>query len=374
MRFLAGLAAVLALVVAAPPLGAREDAKPAACTGFGPGKEVGAVVTAGIVELSGLVASRAFPKALWAHNDSGGAPEVFALTPTGAPLGDYAVEGAEAVDWEDIGIGPGPDEGTSYLYIADIGDNGAQREHVTVYLAAEPDAEPTGTTTGTLTVADELTIRYPDGPSDAESLFVDPLDGDMYIITKKLSGMSRVLRATAEDVAAGGDITMEDVGGFQASSLADIGGGEGLPATMVTGADISPDGSAVFVRTYQDVLVFERPEGRPLTDAFEAGPCSAPSIREPQGEAIAVSVDGAYYTTISEGDDQPVHRFAIDPPRVETATTEPATTSTTPVVTDVQRPIDDETGGFSILLVIGFLAVAGAVLFVVVRKQQRRNR
>jgi hypothetical protein len=371
-RFLAGLVVALAVLTAAPVLDARERAAPDGCRGFGPGSEVGTVAEPGLVELSGLVAGRAHPEVLWAHNDSGGAPEVFALSATGAALGRYAIEGAEATDWEDIGIGPGPEEGTSYLYLADIGDNGSTREHVTVYRVVEPEAEPDGSG-GSLPLVDALTIRYPDGPSDAESLFVDPLDGDLYVITKALSGMSRVLRATAEDVAAGGDITMEDVGGFQASNLADIGSGEGLPATMVTGADISPDGSVVLVRTYQDVLVFERPAGRLLPEAFEEEPCSAPSLAEAQGEAIAVAADGASYTTISEGEGPPVHQFEIDPPRVDTATTEP-TTSTTVVAPDEEPASEDESGDFSILLVIGFLAVAGVVLFVVVRRQSRRNR
>ena len=154
---------------------------------------------------------------------------------------------------------------------------------------------------GTLPLVDALTIRYPDGPADAESLFVDPLDGDLYVITKNLSGRSRVLRAGADVVAAGRAITMEEVGRFQAASLAAIGSGPGLPATMVTAADISPDGSTVLVRTYQDVLVFERPKGRPLAEAFEARPCSAPSLAEPQGEAIAFADDGASYVTIGEG-------------------------------------------------------------------------
>ena len=164
---------------------------------MGAGEEVGTVADPAVVELSGIAASRAHPGVLWVHNDSGGVPVVYALSSTGEALGAYAVDGAEAVDWEDIGIGPGPEAGRSYLYLADIGDNGSAREHVTVYRVAEPDAAPNGTA-ATLPLVDALTIRYPDGPSDAESLFVDPLDGDLYVITKNLSGRSRVLRASAD--------------------------------------------------------------------------------------------------------------------------------------------------------------------------------
>ena len=190
-----GAALVVATVVlAGSATGARAQGRgPAACSGMGTGTEVGTVTEPAVVELSGLVASRTHAGVLWAHNDSGGAPVVYALSATGEALGAYPVDGAEAVDWEDIGIGPGPETGHSYLYLADIGDNGSTREHVTVYRAAEPDAAPDGTG-GPLPLVDALTIRYPDGPADAEALFVDPLDGDLYVITKNLSGRSRVLR------------------------------------------------------------------------------------------------------------------------------------------------------------------------------------
>ena len=298
--------------------GAQQGAASTDCSGLGPGTEVGAVADPAVVELSGIVASRAHVGVLWVHNDSGGAPEVIALSSTGEALGRYPVDGAAAVDWEDIGIGPGPEEGRTYLYLADIGDNGSTREHVTVYRAAEPDAAPDARG-ATLPLVDELTIRYPDGPSDAESLFVDPVDGDLYVITKDLSGMSRVLRAAAEVVEAGGDITMEDVGGFQAQPRASAAARAYRP--RCDGADISPDGSTVLVRTYQGVLGFRRPAGRPVAEAFSAAACAAPSVSEAQGEAIAFSVDGASYVTVSEGSAPPVHRFTVDPPLAEITTT-----------------------------------------------------
>ena len=63
-----------------------------------------------LVEASGLVASRAQPGLLWAHNDSGGAPEVFAIGEDGSDRG-WSVAGAAARDWEDMAAGPGPAEG-----------------------------------------------------------------------------------------------------------------------------------------------------------------------------------------------------------------------------------------------------------------------
>ncbi len=359
------LVMVVALVAAAlsgPAAG--QESRRRACRGFSPATEAGRVADPDVVELSGIVASRVHPDVLWVHNDSGGAPEVAALSSTGEALGHFAIEGAEAVDWEDIGIGPGPEEGRSYLYLADIGDNASNREQVTVYVAAEPDAAPDGED-GSLPLVDELTIRYPAGPSDAESLFVDPLEGDLYIITKNVSGASRVLRAAASTVTGGGEITMEDVGGFQVGPPDEAS--PGLPPTTVTAADISPDGSTVLVRTYQDVLVFRRPAGEPLASAFESAYCSAPSETEPQGEAIAFSADGASYLTSSEGTGQPIYRFAVDPPLVPTTTTGPAR-SVPPAERD-----DDGSDGFPVVVVVvalvAVVVVATAVVVVVRRRR-----
>jgi hypothetical protein len=357
VRALAGLAVVGALVLAPTGTAAGQDPTPPACGGFSRGTEAGTVGDPEVVELSGIVASRAHPGVLWVHNDSGGASEVAALSSTGEALGHFAIEGAEAVDWEDIGIGPGPEEGRSYLYLADIGDNASTREHVTVYVAAEPDAAPDGDD-DSLPLVEELTIRYPDGPSDAESLFVDPLEGDLYIITKNVSGASRVLRASAGTVSAGGQITMEDVGG--------IGAEQGLPPTIATAADIAPDGSTVLVRTYQDVLVFRRPAGQPLAAAFEAAPCSAPSEAEPQGEAIAFSADGAAYLTSSEGAAQPLYRFGVDPPLVPTTTTGPARSM--PLAES-----DNSSSGVPVVVVIVLAVAALVVVAAVVVLRSRRT-
>src|SRR5215207_1575918 len=79
------------------------------CDGFGSPEVAGTVANPVLVEISGVAASRAHPGVLWTHNDSGGAPEVYAVAQDGADLGTYAVDGARATDWEDIAVGPGPD-------------------------------------------------------------------------------------------------------------------------------------------------------------------------------------------------------------------------------------------------------------------------
>lgn len=251
-------------------------------------------------ELSGLAASGAFPDVFWAHNDSGDVPRLLAMNEAGETIGRWAVPGADAVDWEDIATGPGPDGDRSYLYIGDIGDNLAGRDHVTVYRVPEPDTVPTGD--GTLEGAEAIDLRYDTGAADAEALLVDPRSGDLVIITKVVSGRSAVLVATADRVVTGAPVTMETVGALQVPApKADAPTPVApLPSTLVTAADISPDGSIILVRTYQQVLAFARSGDESVAAALAGTPCVAPSRPEPQGEAVAWSTTGDAYVTSSE--------------------------------------------------------------------------
>ena len=272
-------------------------------------------------EVSGVAASHTQPPLLWVHDDSGGAPAVYAIRPDGSLVATYTVDGATNTDWEDIAVGPGPQRDTSYLFIADIGQNGGLRDHVTVYRVAEPDAPfaPTGTLTGAATIS----LRYPDHPVDAESMFVDPRTGDLFVIDKEyLSRVGRVFRAPKRALVDGGDVTLEDVGSFTVSPdtaaapspAAAPSSVVRLPPAIITGADISPDGSTILVRTYGYVLAFSRSKHGTVAAAFRRPPCSAPQIDEPQGEAIGFAANGASYFTISEGVGAAVHRFTVRPP------------------------------------------------------------
>ena len=74
-----------------------------------------------LVELSGLVAGKKNAGVLFAHNDSGDAPRFFAMDLEGKALGRFELEGATAIDWEDLALGPcGAD---SCVYLGDVSTN-----------------------------------------------------------------------------------------------------------------------------------------------------------------------------------------------------------------------------------------------------------
>ena len=247
-----------------------------------------------LVEASGIAASVRQPGLLWAHNDSGGEPEVFAIGEDGADRGRWSVPGAEAVDWEDMARGPGED-GADVLYLGDIGDNGSQRRDVTVYRTAEPEV-PQGAAGGALEGVEALTLTYADGAQDAEALLADPVTGDLFVVTKVLVGPAGVYRVPAG--AGGGTTVAMDKEGDVAGSL-------------VTGGDMSPDGSVIGLRTYTSVLLWDRAPGQSVPEALAGPPCTAPSAAEPQGEALAIATDGRGYVTVSEGANPAIHVFRL---------------------------------------------------------------
>lgn len=248
-----------------------------------------------ISEASGLVASRAQPGVLWVHNDSGDGARFFALDEGGATLGTFDLAGAGSDDWEDMAIGPGPTPG-AWLYFGDIGDNLEARTEVTVYRVREPDAAAAGGATVEVDGAQAIVLTYPDGAHDAETLLVDPLTGDLVIVTK---GDPTRIFSLAGPISAGGP--------YELAEIAPID----FPATIATGGDISPLGDFIAVRTYFGAHLWLRAPGTSVGEAFAGEPCVIPLAIEIQGETLAIDRAGAGYFTLSEMVNQPLWRMSF---------------------------------------------------------------
>src|SRR5438046_4748819 len=142
-----------------------------------------------LIESSGVAVSHAYPGVLWTHNDSGDGPYVYATDLHGTDRGALLVPGAQAIDWEDISLGPCPvnfvPPAGSCIYLADTGDNLEFRPYVTVYAIPEPaPPERAGDTLGTTRAPAVLRLRYPDGPHDVEAAYVSPRDTALYLVSK----------------------------------------------------------------------------------------------------------------------------------------------------------------------------------------------
>lgn len=281
-----------------------ESAPLPACLGAQPGRPVGRIENEEIDEASGLIASRLDPDLFWVHNDSGDGPRLFAIDGSGEQLAELSVVGAEADDWEDIAAGPVLEGSASSLFIGDIGDNFKFRSSVQIYVLPEPEVDRAADSGQLLASAHRLDVSYSEGPRDAETLLVDPLTGDLYIIEKahysRPSARVGVYRIPALEVLSESVV---------AQRVAEI------PLGPVTAGNVLADGRGVALRNYQQARFFERDPVLPLFHAFAQPGCELPlADTGEQGEALGFSRDGKSYFTVAEGEARPIYRYAFSPP------------------------------------------------------------
>lgn len=237
-------------------------------------------------EMSGLAFSKKHPDKFYTHTDSGGEAEVYLIDSLGNEFGKIILDEVENRDWEDIAVGPGP-KGKSYVYVAEIGDNAGVHKSVKIYRFPEPEKLEKK-----ITMKPEvLKFDYPDGAMDAESLFVDPISGDLFVVSKRDS-QNTLFRLKSDDFGKK-DVVAKEVGK--------------LPFTSATAADISQDGSKILIKNYFKIYYWDRKKGETVAEALSKAPKELPYVPEPQGEAIGFQPDGKAYYTISE------KRFNIHP-------------------------------------------------------------
>jgi hypothetical protein len=263
----------------------------------------GPITDPALTEISGIHTGVRNPGVWWVHNDSGDTARVFALDGTGAVRGTYSLTGATAVDWEDIAVVAGPTPGSGTIYAGDIGDNALARSEIQVYRVAEPEVPATGpAVTTALSGVETLHLTYPDGPHDAETLLVDPATGDILVITKLLLGGTVGIYRAAAPLAAGSTTQLTEVDTLTYPS--------GL-ANAVTGGDVSADGTAIVIRTYGNVRVYNRAGGATLWGALRTPACTAPLPSEGQGEAVGFNPAATSLVTVSEGANQSLHFSSV---------------------------------------------------------------
>jgi hypothetical protein len=239
-----------------------------------------------IDEASGMADSRSQPGNIWIEQDSGSPAELALLGYDGVVKGKLAIPGVENRDWEELAMGPGPRDGVNYLYIGEIGDNNAQYPFCQIYRLPEPASLQTPATQ-----VERINFRYPDGPRDAEAMFVDPQTKDIYIISKREPNVHLYRLPYPQNI---NEVTVAQAYGELPSF------GQGLPA-YVTGAAISPDGNEIIVRTYSTLFYWKRKAGESIADVLQNGSSrQLPYRLEPQGEAICFDKDNKGYFTISE--------------------------------------------------------------------------
>jgi Tol biopolymer transport system component len=236
-----------------------------------------------VLEASGLAQSLINDNVLYSHNDSGGEASVFAIDTQGKLLAEIVIEGASNRDWEDIATAIDPEDGKAYIYIGEIGDNGARHPSVKIYRVPEPRLN-TADSLYQISDVETYSIVYEDGARDAEALFIEPKTGDIYIISKR----------------------EEQVGIYQISyppSTLEVNTARKLGTmkmSWVTAADISPDGKYILVKNYPGIRRYKKGKRRSVLKALSGKGKNMPYSLEPQGEAVCFDPKGKGYYTLSE--------------------------------------------------------------------------
>ncbi|MFG2979697.1 WD40 repeat domain-containing protein [Streptomyces sp. NPDC048258] len=229
-----------------------------------------------IKESSGLAASRIHPGVYWTHNDSDDGPYVYAVdSATGRTVARVTLTGiGKPRDVEAISLGP-----DGQLYVGDIGDNrDGTWDHVWIYRFPEPKE------LGDSTVkAAQFTVRYADGPRNAEALMVHPVTGRVYIASKNESKGG--LYEGPEQLSASGTNVFRRV--------ADV--------PWVTDGAFSPDGGRLTLRGYFTARTYPWKDGRP-----EGGGERLDAPWQGQAESVTYAADGSALMFGAEGADSRV--------------------------------------------------------------------
>jgi len=232
-------------------------------------------------ESSGAAWSLIRPGAFWTHND-GSDSTLHALDEDATLLSRVRVTGARLRDLEDMATGA-CDLG-SCIYLADTGDNQEVRPQIQILRLQEPDP-----TTGGSAEAQVFPMVLPHGPRDIEALFVLPGE-EVYLVTKGRNHPNTLYRYPPP-LRSGEVVTLEEVQTLSDGSMPIL--------AQVTGADATPDGRLVAVRTYQE-LRFYRVDGGRLT-LLEGGSVALRTLQEPQGEGVALGPDHRVILTTEAG-------------------------------------------------------------------------
>lgn len=257
-----------------------------------------------VAEASGLAVSSRDSGFLWVVNDSGAKAILHLVGSDGADRGKVAVEGAENVDWEDLCSFKW--KGTSYLLIADTGDNNSSREECTLYIVEEPKLPSAGVRlTGTAKPSWVIRFRYEDGPRDCESVAVDHVAGKVILVSKRTK--PPVVYELPLNSGKDGIATAKRIG---VTSVEPPKGVPPLPyIAQPTGMDISDDGTMGAIVSYYGVFLFERKAKEGWGEVFAKHPVMLTPHGMAQAESVAFAKDGKSISIVSERGDRRIIRY-----------------------------------------------------------------
>lgn len=243
-----------------------------------------------LTESSGAVVSESFPGCLWVVEDGGTSAYLYLVeTASGAVIKRIRIEGVVNQDWEELAEWRDA-SGKRWLVIGDIGDNEGTRNRVQLYCFHEPKASEIEGEPGDTVEYEPSSLRsrefsYADGPRDAESLFIHPVTGQIFVVSKR-EAANRVYVLPWEKESSNTDAELAQFRGE-------------IPLTYTTGAAarLLPSGGVeIAIRTYESLYRWEKKPRESIEHALQRTPTKLPyKPRELQGEIFAWSPQGDYF-------------------------------------------------------------------------------
>jgi hypothetical protein len=254
----------------------------------------------------GLAKSAQHNGIYWTANSTGGTARVFGIDSSGKVKAELSFT-ADLKDVEAVGVGH---DGT--IYLADIGDNEANRDMVEIYMIPEP---------AQLEDSDnvkyhQFDFTYPDGAHDAETLLIEPGTDQLFIVTKTSKGAGGIYAAPAAPSRGGTN---------ELTKLA------AAPAGVITDGTFLPDGQHVVLRTTTGLVTVQWGEA-PTAIATAA-------LSFGQGGTVAVGPAANSVVAGSEGASAALYQVAV--PAKAAASSPPAGTPTAKPTTAAADATDD---------------------------------
>jgi hypothetical protein len=151
------------------------------------------------------------------------------------------------------------------------------------------------------TNAAPIHLKYPDGPKDAETLMVDPIEKLIYIVSKRQDSVTVYTTPLAYKTNDTVILTKRCKLFFPGLKL----------LKWITAGDISKDGTQILLKSYTKVYYWKRRDDEPAWKAMQGKPQVLPYVQEKQGEAIGFTPDGKGYYTTSEGVYSPIYYYSV---------------------------------------------------------------
>jgi len=261
---------------------------------------LGQISESTIDEASGLGISRKNLGIIYTHND-GSQGKVFALNLKGDLIAILNLPPdiiKTNSDFEDIAVGVGPENGISYIYFGDFGDNNALRTNKSVIRFPEPIIDANKPQENlTISNIDVINFKFDDGLRDCETLMIDPWTKDIILVSKRETFVAAYTLSN-EEIPSDNEYTAKKISTLKFGKGSFAGSG-------VTGGDISSDGKEILIRDYGNMYYFSREIGEDLGSVLSKDPDKIPQYNlfpniEPQGEAVAWDSDASSFYTTSE--------------------------------------------------------------------------